>query len=197
MPATNTQKLEYLNKLVANCKRCPLYRSATNPVPGAGNPNSQIVFIGEAPGFHEDQQGLPFVGASGKLLDKLLLSIGMDRRQVFIANILKHRPPDNRDPLPSEITACTPYLVAQLQVIQPKIIITLGRFAMNFFFPDQFISKVHGQVMPLLWHDLILSVIPVYHPSAALRNGAMNQALAADFIKIGQYLKESLWFQIK
>lgn len=192
MPATNLQKLDYLNKLVSSCHRCPLFKTATQGVPGAGNPDSSIVLIGEAPGFHEDQQGLPFVGASGKLLDKLLLSVGLDRSQVYIANILKHRPPGNRDPLPSEIIACTPYLKAQLEVIKPKIIITLGRFAMNYFFPDQYISKVHGQLMPLVWHDLTLSIIPVYHPSAALRNGEMNRALVADFQKIGNYLKENL-----
>jgi len=189
MSATKQQKLDYLNNLVKNCQRCSLYKTATHHVPGAGNPEAKIVFIGEAPGFHEDQQGLPFVGNSGKLLDKLLSSIGISRSDVYIANILKHRPPDNRDPLPQEIKVCTPYLKAQLQILEPKIVITLGRFAMNYFFPDELISRVHGQILPLLWHDLSLSIIPVYHPSAALRNGQMNQALVADFQKIGKYLQ--------
>jgi DNA polymerase len=192
MTATNLQKLDYLNNLVTNCRRCPLYKTATHGVPGAGNPNATIVLIGEAPGFHEDQEGLPFVGASGKLLNKLLLSIGLDRSEVYIANILKHRPPDNRDPLPTEILACTTYLKAQLEIIKPKIVITLGRFAMNYFFPSDLISRVHGQVKSVVWHDLALSIFPVYHPSAALRNGNMSRALSADFETIGQYLKINL-----
>lgn len=192
MSATNLQKLDYLNNLVTNCRRCSLYKTATHGVPGAGCPNTQIVLIGEAPGFHEDRLGLPFVGSSGKLLDKLLFSIGLDRSEVYIANILKHRPPDNRDPLPEEILVCTPYLQAQLEIIKPKIVITLGRFAMNYFFPLDLISRVHGLVKSILWHNLQLTIIPVYHPSAALRNGEMNRALVADFQKIGQYLTKNL-----
>lgn len=188
MPATNSQKLNYIASLVKNCRKCPLYKTATNPVPGAGNPCAKIIFIGEAPGFHEDQQGLPFVGNSGKLLDKLLSSIKLKRSDVFICNILKHRPPANRQPSPSEIKVCIPYLKAQLQVIKPSVIITLGRFALNYFFPQDYISRVHGQIKKLSWQGINLIIIPVYHPSAGLRNGAMFSALQNDFKQIGQFL---------
>ena len=186
MTATNSQKLDYIASLVKDCTKCPLYKTATNGVPGAGNAQSKIVFIGEAPGFYEDQQGLPFVGASGKLLDKLLFGINLKREDVYIANILKHRPPQNRDPLPEEIKVCTPYLKAQLTIIKPLLVVTLGRYAMNYFFPDELISRVRGQVKNLSWQGINLTVIPVYHPSAALRNGAMMAALQADFKKISQ-----------
>ncbi len=186
--SSNAQKLKYIAKLVAECTLCPLYKTAKNPVPGNGNPNTQLVFIGEAPGFYEDQQGLPFVGNSGKLLDKLLADIGLNREQVFICNILKHRPPDNRDPLPNEIRACVPYLKAQLQVIKPKIIVTLGRFALNYFLPDDMISRVHGEFRIIDWQGISLTLIPVYHPSAALRSTANLEALKEDFRKIGQHL---------
>ena len=188
MPSTNSQKLNYIASLVKNCRRCPLYKTATNSVPGAGDPNAKIVFIGEAPGYYEDQQGLPFVGRSGKLLDKLLISINRQRKDVFICNILKHRPPDNRNPQPDEIKVCTPFLKAQLQIIKPPVIITLGRFALNFFFPKDYISQVHGQIKTLSWQGIDLTIIPVYHPSAGLRNGAMLTALQNDFKQIGQFL---------
>jgi len=188
MTATKTAQLKYLADLIAKCQKCSLFKTATNPVPGSGNPDSKIVFIGEAPGFFEDQQGKPFVGNSGKLLDKLLLSINLNREDVFICNILKHRPPDNRDPEPAEIRVCTPYLKAQLKILQPKVIITLGRFSMNYFFPQDMISKVRGKIKIINWEGLDLTIIPVYHPSAALRNGAMLKALQDDFITIGKFL---------
>jgi DNA polymerase len=191
MPLNNTQKLEYIAHLVAECQKCPLYKTATHPVPGNGNSEAKIVFIGEAPGETEDLQGLPFVGNSGKLLDKLLNTIQLERKDVYICNILKHRPPNNRDPLPEEIKVCTPYLKAQLNIIKPQIVITLGRFSMNYFFPLDSISRVRGQIRQVNWHDLDLTIIPVYHPSAGLRNGAMLSALQSDFIKIGEYLKKS------
>jgi len=190
MSATNSQKLNYLASLVASCQKCPLYKTATNPVPGDGNPEAKIVFIGEAPGFYEDQQGLPFVGNSGKLLDKLLASINLKRPDVFIANILKHRPPDNRNPDPSEIKVCTPFLKAQLQVIRPRVIITLGRFALNYFFPKALISQVRGQIKKITWQGIDLTFIPVYHPSAGLRNGSMLKSLQSDFITIGKFLDQ-------
>lgn len=183
------EQLEYIAHLVGDCQKCPLYKTATNPVPGAGNPQAKIMFIGEAPGFYEDQQGLPFVGNSGKLLDKLLDTIKVPRSEVFIGNILKHRPPQNRDPLPAEIKVCTPYLKAQLKIIKPKVVITLGRFALNYFFPDDSIGRLHGQIKDIIWQDLPLTIIPVYHPSAGLRNGAMLKDLQADFLTIGQFLK--------
>lgn len=188
MTATNLQKLNYIGKLISECKKCPLYKTATNHVPGSGNPEAGIMIIGEAPGFFEDQQGLPFVGNSGKLLDKLLLSIKILRSEVFIANILKHRPPENRPPLPEEIKVCTPFLKAQIQIIKPKIIITLGRFAMNYFFPLESISRVRGQIKNIKWQGMDLTIIPVYHPSAGLRNGAMLKDLELDFQTIGKFL---------
>lgn len=189
MSLSPSQQLEYIAYLVKNCQKCPLYKSATNPVPGAGNPQAKVMFIGEAPGFYEDQQGLPFVGNSGKLLDKLLDTIQVSRSEVFIGNILKHRPPQNRDPLPEEIKVCTPYLKAQLKIIKPKVVITLGRFALDYFFPNESISRLHGQIKEIVWQDLPLTIIPVYHPSAGLRNGAMLKALQNDFLTIGRFLK--------
>lgn len=189
MPLTKVQQLEYIAHLVGECKKCDLSKTATNPVPGFGNPDADIVFIGEAPGAQEDKEGLPFVGNSGKLLDKLLNTISVPRKDVFICNILKHRPPENRDPLPHEIQVCVPYLKAQLKIIKPKIIITLGRFAMNYFFPSESISRVHGQVRKIIWQELPLTIIPVYHPSAGLRNGAMLKSLQEDFLSIGKLLK--------
>lgn len=189
MTLTQDQQLEYIAYLVGQCKKCPLYKTATNPVPGDGNPHAKIVFIGEAPGEKEDLQALPFVGNSGKLLDKLLSTIEVPRSEVFICNILKHRPPNNRDPAPEEIKVCVPYLKAQLKIIRPKIVITLGRFAMNYFFPGESISRSHGQIRSIIWQDLSLTIIPVYHPSAGLRNGSMLKTLQEDFINIGKYLK--------
>jgi len=191
MPLTKDQQLQYIAHLVGECKKCDLSKTATNPVPGSGNPNAEIVFIGEAPGEQEDKQGLPFVGNSGKLLDKLLNTIRVPRSDVFICNILKHRPPGNRDPLPEEMKVCVPYLKAQLKIIQPKIVITLGRFAMNYFFPQESISRVHGQIRNITWQDLPLTIIPVYHPSAGLRNGAMLKSLQNDFLSIGKLLKDN------
>ncbi len=188
MISTKELKLKYLADLIAKCQKCSLFKTAKNPVPGSGDPQSGIVIIGEAPGFQEDVQGKPFVGPSGHLLDKLLASINLKRDNVFICNILKHRPPENRDPLPQEIKVCTPYLKAQLKILQPKIIITLGRFAMNYFFPGEFISSIRGQVKQINWEGLELTIIPVYHPSAALRNGAMLKALEDDFKTIGDFL---------
>ena len=188
MPSNNSQKLNYIASLVKDCQKCSLNKTATNPVPGAGNPNAKVIFIGEAPGYYEDQQGLPFVGNSGKLLDKLLASINLSRSDVFICNILKHRPPDNRNPQPDEIKVCTPFLKAQLQIVKPPVIITLGRFALNYFFPQDYISQVRGQIKTLSWQGLNLTIIPVYHPSAGLRNGAMLTSLQNDFKQIGQFL---------
>jgi len=190
MPLTKEQQLQYIAHLVGECHKCDLYKSATNHVPGSGNPDAEIVFIGEAPGAQEDLQGLPFVGNSGKLLDKLLNTIKVPRSDVFICNILKHRPPENRDPLPEEIKVCTPYLKAQLKIIKPKLIITLGRFSMNYFFPTESISRIHGQIRSITWQDLPLTIIPVYHPSAGLRNGAMLKSLQEDFLGIGKYLNK-------
>lgn len=186
----NRKKLDYISSLISQCQKCPLYQTATNHVPGSGNPDSKIIFVGEAPGFFEDKQGLPFVGNSGKLLDKLLDSISLKREDVFICNILKHRPPQNRDPLPEEIKVCTPFLKSQIKIISPKIIITLGRFALDFFVKNVQISRIHGQILPIKWQGIDLTLIPVYHPSAGLRNGAMLSALKKDFKTIEEYIKK-------
>jgi DNA polymerase len=189
MPATKQQQLQYIANLIKDCQKCSLYQTALNPVPGDGNPDAKIVFIGEAPGAHEDEQGLPFVGNSGKLLDKLLNTINIPRRDVFICNILKHRPPENRDPTLDEIKVCVPYLKAQLKIIKPKIVITLGRFALNYFLPDELISRARGKIRQIEWQGIDLTLIPVYHPSAGLRNGAMLKSLEDDFQSIGKFLK--------
>jgi DNA polymerase len=189
MSVTKKQQLQYIANLIADCQKCSLFKTAHNPVPGSGNPDADIVFIGEAPGAHEDEQGLPFVGNSGKLLDKLLNTINIPRADVFICNILKHRPPENRDPSPDEIKVCVPYLKAQLKIIKPKVVITLGRFALNYFLPDELISRARGKIRQIKWQGIDLTLIPVYHPSAGLRNGAMLKSLQDDFQSIGKFLK--------
>ena len=172
------------------CKKCSLYKTATNPVPGAGSPDAKIVFIGEAPGYYEDKSGIPFVGRAGKLLDEMLNEINLKRQDIFITNILKHRPPNNRDPQPDEIKACSPFLYRQLSVIKPKIIITLGRFAMNFFLPSAYISRVHGRPQEIGWFGMDIVLIPLYHPAAALRNGSFLEAFRKDFLQIPSLIKE-------
>ncbi len=181
--------LKKIEKEIRECKKCPLYKSATQAVPGSGNPNAKIVFIGEAPGFWEDKQGIPFVGRAGKLLDEMLEQISLKREDVFITNILKHRPPNNRDPLPNEIKACSPFLYRQLAIIKPKIIITLGRFAMNFFLPSAYISRVHGKIQEIDWFGNKILLFPLYHPAAALRNGAVLTAFKDDFRLIPSLLQ--------
>jgi uracil-DNA glycosylase family 4 len=183
------QKLEAISRKVAACKKCPLYKGTTHAVPGAGNANAEIMFIGEAPGFHEDQQGLPFVGAAGKLLDKSLAAINLNRQDVFIGNMIKHRPPGNRDPLPQELEACAPFIDDQIQIIKPKIIATLGRFSMTKFIPDAKISRIHGQPRWVNWHNQKLLIMPLYHPAAALRNGQVMSQFTADFQKLKDTLE--------
>ncbi len=151
-----------------------------NLVFGEGNPDCEVMFIGEAPGFHEDRLGRPFVGRAGQLLDDCIKSIGWKREQVYITNIVKRRPPDNRDPLPEEIEAYKPYLTRQIEVIDPKVIVCLGRFAMNYFLPEAKISRDHGRVLKI--NERI--IFPVYHPAAALRSTAMLNTLREDFKKL-------------
>ncbi len=184
------ENLEQIAAEINRCQKCPLAKMATQAVPGAGNPKAKIVFIGEAPGYWEDQKGIPFVGAAGHLLDKLLASINLRREEIFITNILKHRPPNNRDPLPAEIKTCSPFLRRQLLVIQPEVIVTLGRFAMNFFLPHAYISRVHGEAKPVRWEGLDLLLVPMYHPAAALRNGQVMQQLQDDFQKLAAILHQ-------
>ena len=160
----------------------------TNSVPGEGNPDADIMFIGEGPGFYEDQQGRPFVGASGKFLDELLRWIGLDRKTVFIANVVKCRPPQNRDPQPDEIAACAKYLDAQIAAIAPKVIVTLGRHSMQRYFPGEAVSRIHGQ--PRRKDDLI--VVPMYHPAAALHQGSLRKVIEADFSRLPEFLRKTL-----
>lgn len=188
MDKDNNSELEKLAQKISLCRDCPLYKEALNAVPGQGNPKADVVFIGEGPGATEDQQGIPFCGRSGNLLDKLLAQICLERKTVFVTNIVKHRPPGNRDPQPAEITACTPYLKEQLLSIKPKIIVTLGRFALNYFLPEAFISRSHGQLVEIKWESLDLKLLPLYHPAAGLRSGTVLKDIQSDFIKLGLFL---------
>lgn len=173
--------LEDVAKKVKSCQKCSLYKTATNPVPGNGSPDSQIMFIGEAPGFNEDQKGIPFCGQAGHLLDELLLSIGLNRDKVFVGNMLKHRPPNNRDPLPEEMEACREYLDEQINIIKPKTIIALGRFAMMKFLPFGKISSDHGKGRIIEYNRRRYIFIPMFHPAAALRGATIEQQLRDDF----------------
>jgi DNA polymerase len=178
-------ELGALKDAVAACTRCVLAEGRTQIVFGSGNPDAELMFVGEAPGFHEDQQGVPFVGAAGKLLEKLLAGIGMSREEVFIANVLKCRPPGNRDPLPEEIASCEPHLFRQLELIRPTVVATLGNFATKLLTgkPDG-ITRVHGveQQVTLGTHEVLL--YPLYHPAAALYTRAMLGVLEEDFGKL-------------
>lgn len=177
-------------EVVAN-KICPeLAESATQLVFGDGNPDGEVVFIGEAPGKNEDLQGLPFVGAAGKFLNEMLESVGMKREDIYITNIVKYRPPNNRDPLPEEKQAFWPYLVRQLDVIQPKIIVTLGRHSMEYFLPEQKISVIHGQPKRIQFGERKQVILPLYHPAAALYNGGQRQMLMDDFAKVPKILEQ-------
>ena len=186
--------------IVAN-NVCPdLAKQAKNLVPGDGNPDADVVFIGEAPGKNEDEQGKPFVGAAGKFLSEMLSGIGMERKDIFITNIVKYRPPNNRDPLPEEKKFFWPYLVRQLEVIQPKVVVTLGRHSMEYFLPGQKISTIHGQPkrvrmahlkdQPGIGNELSVVIMPLYHPAAALYNGGMRQTLIEDFNTIPAIIKQ-------
>jgi DNA polymerase len=182
-------KQSRFNSIIATiqaCKKCRLCENAIQAVPGEGNINAELVFIGEAPGEKEDLSGRPFVGRAGLLLDRLLEKIGMARSDVWIGNIVKHRPPQNRDPLPDEITACSPYLAMQLELIAPRLVVTLGRYAMSYFHPAGKISLDHGNVITLPKFTLF----PVYHPAAALRNPSFAKALVKDFLLIPKILEQ-------
>lgn len=172
---------------VRACMRCELCRTRTTAVPGEGNPNAEIMFIGEAPGWHEDKQGRPFVGAAGQFLNEMLARIGLDRSQVFITNVVKCRPPGNRDPLPDEIAACAPYLDEQIAAIKPKVIVTLGRFSMARWFPGERISRIHGQ--PRVFGDL--TVVPMFHPAAALHQASLRATVEADMLKLPRIVEEA------
>ena len=170
---------------VVNCERCPLHATRTQVVTGSGDPNAAIMFVGEAPGYHEDRLGVPFVGQAGKLLDRLLEGIGLTRQDVFVANVLKCRPPENRDPQPAEIAACQDHLFRQVAIIQPRLICTLGNFATKLLSgrPDG-ISRVHGCELATSVGGTPTLLYPLYHPAAALYTPAMRSVLEEDFARI-------------
>jgi DNA polymerase len=176
--------LEALNQQIAACQKCILHKSRVKAVPGVGPQKADIMFIGEAPGFHENQRGLPFVGAAGKFLDDLLEKIDLRREDVFITNVVKCRPPGNRDPQSSEIEACRSYLDRQIELIQPKMVITLGRFSMARYFPNAKISQIHGK--PRKIEGVIY--YPMYHPAAALHQPSLRRIVEEDMLKIPELL---------
>jgi len=178
--------LTELYKQIANCRDCELANYRTKVVPGEGPEDADLLFIGEAPGWNEDQQGRPFVGAAGEFLDQLLGSIGLSREQVYIANVIKCRPPQNRDPLPAEIQACSKWLDRQVEIIQPKIIVTLGRYSLAKYFPGEGISKIHGK--PRKRDNVVY--YPMYHPAAALHQGSLRKIIEADMLQIPQMLAQ-------
>lgn len=191
---TESEKQQLLDRIkqeIIDKNICPeLAAQATNLVMGDGNINAEIVFIGEAPGKNEDEQGLPFVGAAGKFLNTMLGEAGMQRSDVYITNIVKYRPPNNRDPLPEEKKAFWPYLLKQLQIIKPKVVITLGRHSMEYFLPGMKIGAIHGQPKRIHFGDEKLVVIPLFHPAAALYNPAMRQTLIDDFLMVPTIIKK-------
>lgn len=185
MVHTKQHQLDDIKTDILAKNTCPeLAASATNLVMGDGNLNAEIVFIGEAPGKSEDEQGLPFVGAAGKFLNEMLAEAGMDRSDVYITNIVKYRPPNNRDPLPEEKKAFWPYLLKQLHIIQPKVVVTLGRHSMEYFLPGMKISTIHGQAKRIAFGDKKLVIVPLFHPAAALYNNGMRQTLIDDFMNV-------------
>ena len=170
---------------------CELRKTATQPVPGDGSATAELVFIGEAPGKSEDLEGRPFIGAAGKFLAEMLASIGLKREDIYITNIVKYRPPNNRDPLPEEKEACAPWLYEELNLIKPKLIIFLGRHSMNNFFPELKISEVHGKLIHKKFkHIKTEYFLPLYHPASALYNGGMRETLMEDFSLIPKILKK-------
>ena len=183
----DAQVLELLNAKIAGCTACRLHEGRTQTVPGNGDPNAELMFIGEAPGANEDQQGLPFVGRAGQLLDELLGEIGFTRPDVFVANVIKCRPPNNRDPMPDEIGCCEVYLREQIEGIRPKLIVLLGLFATQYFLPNAKMGESRGQPFqagPWL-------ILPVYHPAAALRNSNLMSTLRQDFAIIRPLLAQA------
>jgi uracil-DNA glycosylase len=181
------EALEEIAAQVRRCQLCPLYKGALKGVPGEGDPQAEVMLIGEAPGWHENKQGRPFIGAAGQFLTDLLGSVGLRREQVFIGNVIKHRPPDNRDPLPDELEACLPYLDRQIEIIDPKVIVTLGRFSMARFFPGEKISRVHGVARR---HGDRL-ILPLYHPAAALHQGSLRRVVEEDFKRLPDVLEQA------
>jgi len=187
---TKKQLLDELKSKMEADISLPLCRGATQLVFGDGDPDTEILFIGEGPGYWEDQKGVPFVGNAGSLLNQLLLKIGMQRQDVYITNVVHHRPPENRDPTPEEIMTYQPYLDEIIKIIDPKMIVTLGRFSMGKFIPNVFISSVHGREKTVDWEGKYITVVPMYHPAAALRSTEVKLKLTADFERLPEVLKK-------
>jgi DNA polymerase len=181
------QMLQRVADEVKVCKKCELHHSREKGVPGEGPANAEIMFIGEGPGFHENMQGRPFVGAAGELLVEMLGKIGLKREDVYITNVVKCRPPGNRDPQPEELSACGVYLSQQLQIINPKVIVTLGRFSMARFIPNAKISEIHGQAIQT--HGRL--VIPFYHPAAALHRPSLRSVVEEDFASLPELIESA------
>ena len=179
--------LSELHEQIARCQKCGIAKYRTRAVPGEGPEDADIMFIGESPGWNEDQQGRPFVGPAGKFLDELLALINLKRQQVYITNIIKTRPPDNRDPLPQEILNCRPWLQRQIEIIRPKMVVTLGRYSMALFFPKKSIGKIHGTAEK---RDGIV-YYAMYHPAAALHQQSLRETIKADILKIPRLLAET------
>jgi DNA polymerase len=172
---------------VSGCTRCALHHSRKHAVPGEGSPDAEVMLIGEGPGFHENEQGRPFVGAAGKYLDELLQKGGLKRADVFITNVVKCRPPGNRDPLPEELGACSDYLQRQIRAINPRVIVTLGRYSMARFMPNARISSVHGQAR---WVEGRL-IVAMYHPAAALHQPSLKDAVEQDFAQLSHFIEQA------
>lgn len=180
MPLT----LDILQKKIKEWQGCPLAKTA-KAVLGEGNPHAKVMFIGEAPGQREDELGRPFVGPAGEFLNELLSSIGLKREEVYISNVVKYRPPGNREPTPEEKEQCLPWLKLEIAIIKPKVVVPLGRHALGHFFPKHSITKVHGEHQKL---GNAITVFPIYHPAAALHNGGLRTALETDFLKLKAFL---------
>jgi DNA polymerase len=186
---TRTDELLAFGELVSGCTKCALAGGRTQVVFGAGDPNSDLMFVGEAPGFHEDKQGIPFVGAAGKLLEQLLEGIGLSREEVYIANVLKCRPPGNRDPLPEEIQACESHLWRQIELIEPRVVATLGNFATKLLSGRPTgITRVHGQEQEVTLGGRRVLLYPIYHPAAALYTPRMLEVLRSDFARLPELM---------
>ncbi len=192
-PVARANALAELAEQVESCTRCPLYATRTRAVFGAGHPDADLLFVGEAPGFHEDQQGLPFVGQAGKLLEQLLAGIGLTRADVYIANVLKSRPPGNRDPHPDEIQACESHLFRQIELIEPRVVATLGNFATKLLSGRPTgITRVHGQEQEATLGGRRVLLYPLYHPAAALYTPRMLDVLRADFARLRELMGRAI-----
>jgi uracil-DNA glycosylase family 4 len=186
---TKAEDIAQLNQeLEENARELPLAQTAQDIIPGEGSPDAEIMFIGEAPGYYETVERRPFVGRSGQLFRKVLQEVGIAEQEVYISNVVKARPPENRDPLPEEIAAYKPFLNREIEIIQPVLVVTLGRFSMGKFLPDVKVSQVHGRLHRINWYNRPLYILPMYHPSAALRGTKIKQTFIDDFSKLPKLL---------